>query len=387
MKSRILFVDDEPAVLEGIEMTLYKQRREWHMLFAQSGWQGLELMQQEPFDVVVADMRMPGMDGIEFLTRVKELDTDTVRMMLTGNTDLGTAIAAVNDGNVFRFLTKPCAPEALVRAVEAGIAQHRLLTAEKELLTKTLGGSIRLLVELLSMTDPQGFGRALWLRDSVRIVADSIEVSDSWEVSVAAMLSQVGFITLPQEVVSRMRDNEKLSSEEERMVSRLPEIGYKLLGHIPRLESVARIVLYQNKHFDGSGFPWNTVKGEDIPLGARIISILSDLAQLSSREESRFKVLRYMRERTGWYDPELLEQIFPLFVPPDAREVETVPVTVDQLRLGQKLCANVERTDGQIIVAAGSRVSPTLLEKISNFACLTGVKEPIYIEKNLPSRE
>jgi response regulator RpfG family c-di-GMP phosphodiesterase len=382
MKSHILFVDDEPAVLEGIEVMLYQQRHTWEMRFAASGQEGLGLVRQEPFDVVVADMRMPKMDGIEFLGQAKAIDPDAVRMMLTGNTDLGTAIAAVNDGNVFRFLTKPCAPEALTKAIAAGIDQHRLITAERDLLTKTLSGSTRLLVELLSMADPVGFGHSLWLRESVRAVTDSLRIPDAWEVVVAAMLSQIGFITLPQELVSKARQNSRLSPEESRMVSRVPEIGSRLLANIPRLESVARIVLYQSKHFDGTAFPEDPVKGRDIPLGARVIMILSDLAGISSWEGSRFKILRHVKERTGWYDPDLLGQVFPLFMPPNAREVESVPVAVSQLRLGQRLCANVERRDGQIIVAAGCRVSPSFLEKIQNFAYLTGVKEPVYVEKD-----
>src|SRR4029077_11303089 len=113
-----------------------------------------------PFAVVVSDRQMPRMDGIKFLSLVKERAPDTVRLMLTGNADLDGAIKVVNEGNIFRFLTKPCPLEVLGKAVEDALGQYRLVTAEKELLNKTLSGSIKLLCDILSMIDPQSFGRA-----------------------------------------------------------------------------------------------------------------------------------------------------------------------------------------------------------------------------------
>jgi response regulator RpfG family c-di-GMP phosphodiesterase len=205
---------------------LFKQRKIWQLRFALSAAEGLEMMAEKTFDVVVSDMRMPGMDGIELLTQVKDKYPDTVRMMLTGNTDLETAIAAVNAGNVFRFLTKPCEPEMLVAMLEAGIEQHRLVTAERELLTQTLSGSVKLLTEVLSMADPQRFGQALWLRDSVRTIAHNLKIQHSWEIVLAAMLGDIGCITLPPAVISRAREGGQLSPEEADMVVRVPQIGY-----------------------------------------------------------------------------------------------------------------------------------------------------------------
>lgn len=387
MNERVLFVDDDPAVLEGIEVMLFSQRRRWQLQFARSGREGLELIGQDPPDVVVADMRMPAMDGITFLTRVRAVAPDTVRVMLTGNADLETAIAAVNAGNVFRFLTKPCASDALLAAVEAGIEQHRLVTAERELLTKTLGGSTRLLVELLSMGDPAGFGQALWLRESVRTVTETIQIPNAWEVTVGAMLARIGVITLPPEVIAKVRDRRRLLSEEAELVARVPEIGYRLLRNIPRLEPVARIVLYQEKRYDGTGFPADAVRGAEIPIGARLIKILTDLAALSASEKARYRVLRLMRERVGWYDLELLDQVHPLFAPPGVVGDDSLAVPLSQLRLGQKLAANVVGIDGQVIVAAGSRISPSFLERIQNVASLSGINEPILVEREVPTRD
>lgn len=175
MTDRILFVDDEPSLLQGIERMLFKERKRWEMRFELSGSDGLKAIAEKPFDVVVADMRMPEMDGIEFLTKVKKTTPDTVRMMLTGNADLETAIGAVNAGNVFRFMTKPCEHETLVAMLEAGLEQVRLIRAEKELLTHTLGGTIQLLSEMLSIADPKAYAKALWMRNMVKHVVDSLQ--------------------------------------------------------------------------------------------------------------------------------------------------------------------------------------------------------------------
>ena len=130
--SRLLFVDDEPNALAGYERQL---RNTFDVATARGGAKGFELVEGHgPFAVVVADMRMPGMDGVQFLTHVKRISPSSVRMILTGMADQQTAIQAVNEGNIFRFLTKPCPPEALTRALQAGVDQYRLVNAECELL-------------------------------------------------------------------------------------------------------------------------------------------------------------------------------------------------------------------------------------------------------------
>ena len=146
MDNKILFVDDDPNILSAYTRTLHKRYR---MATASGGEEALQIIQTDgPFAVVVSDMRMPGMDGVALLTHVRNFNPDTVRIMLTGNADMGTAIEAVNQGNIFRFLTKPCEPDDLALALDGAIKQYRLVTSERELLELTLKGSIDLLVEL-----------------------------------------------------------------------------------------------------------------------------------------------------------------------------------------------------------------------------------------------
>jgi DNA-binding NtrC family response regulator len=125
----ILCVDDEPRVLDGLKLTL---RRSFDVSTATSGAEGLAILKQMAgAAVVISDMRMPGMDGAVFLTKVREQWPDSMRLLLTGEAGRDAAVAAVNEGQIFRFLSKPCAPEKLIAAVEAAVRQHQLVTADK----------------------------------------------------------------------------------------------------------------------------------------------------------------------------------------------------------------------------------------------------------------
>lgn len=136
MNNNVLFVDDDENILNA-----YKQRfrQQFRIDTALGGEQGLAAVNnQGPYAVIISDLRMPEMDGIQFLSRTREICPDSVRMILTGFGDLETAIEAVNESNIFRFLNKPCKSNVMAMAIDAGIEQYRLIRSEKELLEKTL---------------------------------------------------------------------------------------------------------------------------------------------------------------------------------------------------------------------------------------------------------
>src|SRR3990172_4243255 len=203
MSERILFVDDDPNLLASVERNF---RRQFPLETAEGGEAGLaKLAERGPYAVVVSDRQMPGMDGIQFLSAVRQRAPDTVRIMLSGNVDLEAAVRVVNEGNIFRFLIKPCPPEILSKAVEDGRAQYRLVTAEKELLNKTLSGSIKLLTDILSSVDPHSFGRAEQLRTLLTEITKDLPMENAWEIHLAAMLAPIGYVTLPPDTVLKAR--------------------------------------------------------------------------------------------------------------------------------------------------------------------------------------
>jgi len=336
---------------------------------------------------VVSDMKMPGMNGAELLAEVKELAPDTTTMMLTGHADFETAIEAVNEGRIFRFLTKPIQPRALAKAVIDGVKQYNLLRSEQELLNKTLNGSVEVLMELLELADPESFRQSRGVKDLVRKLEREGVFQESWDVEVAASLAQIGFITLPPALLEKYRKGDALNEEESRMLDMLPQVSHDLVVKIPRMESVAEIILYQNKHFNGENYPWNDVSGVDIPQGARVIKILTDLMVLLERDMEPDEALRELAGRKGWYDPKLLEAVSVVLGEDETGAAavvpQPIPVSVEDLQLGQVIMENVYTESRQMLLSGGQEVTFALLSRIRNWAKFYKIREPIMV---LPRR-
>ena len=380
MSEKILFVDDEPNILDAIKRQL---RKKFQLATATSGREGLEVIQKEgPFSVIVADMQMPEMNGIAYLKKVQENAPDRVRLMLTGNADQQTAIDAVNEGNVFRFMNKPCPLGVLLNTLEAAQNQYRLIHAEREVLEGTLNGSIKLLLEVLSITAPTISCRAIALRETAIEVARAMKVMNTWEMEMATMLSHIAYITLTTEALEKTRSGEPLSQIEQRIIDHLPETGHKLLANIPRLKRVAKIVLYQNKNFDGSGVPNDKVAGEDIPIESRILKVLFDLKeQEESKGLSYNQALEKMQENLNYYDPRVLQTVTWFLSNEEEQPAMSAPteVNVRSLAPGQILLSNVETEDGQLLFTAGHELSSAIVEKLLNYHQVQKIKEPIQV--------
>ena len=372
---KVLCVDDEPAVLEGIRVTL---RKRFRVTMATSGAQGLAAVRHRgPFAVVLSDMSMPAMDGIGFLTRVKELAPSTVRMLLTGVTDLNAAIHVVNDGQIFRFLTKPCPPKHLLNAFKAAVEQHRLLISERVLLEETLRGCIKTLTNLLSISNPAAFGRGTRIKRYARSLAQSLGAENVWEIEMAAMLSQIGCVTLPPQTAEKLYFGQPLNEGEQAMVARLPAVADELLREVPRLEDVREILALQDRHFDGRGTHPDNLAGEDIPLGARLLKIAIDLDELEAQGVSEDRRLTTMRSREGCYDPKALEALSDL-AERDVVETRTEELDLSELRPGMILEEDVVTTQKTLLIARGNDVTAELLVHLNNFP-EKSIKQPIRV--------
>lgn len=382
MSEKILFVDDDANVLASYTRQL---RKRFKFVTAQGGEAALAAAQSDgPFAVIVSDMQMPGMNGVELLGKFAELYPTTVRVMLTGNADQQTAMDAVNDGHIFRFITKPCPPEDLASAIDAALAQYRLLNAERELLEQTLAGSIKVLVDVLSLVDAEAFGKTRLLRGMTRKIAGQLKLPNLWQLDMAAMLSPIGRITLPNEITAKLRKRVKLDEDERAMVARVPEISRDLIANIPRLQDVSEIIYYQAKGFDGSGFPEGDVKGEDIPIGARVLRLVNDLVKLSAGQPKDPEAWEQLNGRAQLYDPTVLAAARALYASESQDEAAETQekreaMTFGRLRPGDLLASNIETSDDQLILAAGNELSEALLEKLRNLHRVRKFKEPIYV--------
>ena len=381
MSETILLVDDEPNALAGYKRQL---RKRFAIETAEGGAAGLARIEQDgPFAVVVSDMMMPGMNGVEFLGEVMERAPQTVRLMLTGNADQGTAKAAVNEGCVFRFLTKPIEPDAFGAALEAALGHHRLLSAEKELLERTLAGSVKVLVDLLSLIDQKGFGRGATMRRWARLLARKLKLPQPWTVEMAAMLARIGEVTLPPELRGPLAAGGQPSPLEIEMRRRIPEVSRDLIANIPRMAGVAEIVAYQEKRYDGGGFPEDSLSGESIPAGARLLKILSDLYGFCDGYEVTEAAFDTLARDVGAYDPKLLRDVRDnralLQGDQAAGGGRVVEVTAAGLEPGDRLSIDLKTEAGDLVLAAGHELTAPLIEKLRNLVRLKQVRDPVRV--------
>ncbi len=375
---RILFVDDDPNILNAYRRRL---RKVFRFDTAQGGEQALKMLNGTGrYAVVCTDMRMPGMDGLEFLTRVKKRSPDSVRLMLTGDGEQEVAMRAVNKGNVFRFLTKPCPPELMAEALVSAIKQYRLLRSEKELLSKTLKGAVEVLLEVLSLTSPVAFCRATAIRDYVRKLARELGIEDCWEFEVAALLSQIGCVTLPQEMLERLYRREPLTEIEKSAFENHPLVGSQLISKIPRLEEVARCIAFQEKRFDGSGQPDEVCKGRRIPLGARMLKVVGDLVALENVGVASQEAMARLSTRLGWYDPKILKALDRIVH--GKQSLRSMTVKMERLVPGMILDQDIWSPENRLLLGRGHAVTSLLCERLRN---LRDIMEPTPVRVLVPT--
>lgn len=374
-RERILLVDDDPNILAGYTRTL---RRHYTVETAPGGDAGLaSIAGHGPFSVVVSDMRMPGMDGVQFLSQVRRQAPQTVRMMLTGNADQQTAIEAVNEGHIFRFISKPCPPERLLKNLFAGCQQYRLVTAERELLEKTLQGSVGILAEVLSLVSPAAFGRAQRLKRYVHHLATVLDPESAWQYELAALLSQLGCVSLPPDLIAHFNDGVQLSPDEERLFAAHPAVGGRLIEKIPRLETVARIVARQLQPYGSQ--PDATVDGatDTVAMGAQLLRVAVDYDLRTSRGESCRAALAAMHERAGEYNPRLLGLLEPLGG--ELEDVEIRAVRLAELTCVMTVHEPITAVNGMTLVGKGQAITMSVLERLHGFHQGMGVIEPILV--------
>jgi response regulator RpfG family c-di-GMP phosphodiesterase len=373
--TRVLFVDDEPNVLDGIRRQL---RGKYKVFTATSGAEGLELLSREAMiPIVVSDMRMPLMNGAEFLAQVRRRWSDSVRLVLSGQSEINAAIDAVNEGHILRFLTKPCAPEVLTGTLEAAYQQYRLVVAERELLEKTLNGAVTLLTEIMAMVDKEAFSKATRLKRYVEELSGALELSNAWELKLAAMLSQIGCLSVPREILDKVMAGQELSGNERELYEEHPRIAAGLLERIPRLERVARMIA------DHGQAPAADVLSKDLTawdvqiLGAQVVRVASEFDTLLTQGASRHQAVKNLADGSGKFHPALLDALLKIDVTDVGENVRSVRVV--NLRTGMIIDEDLKTTGGTLLVAHGSQVTDTMLSVLRNYARDGRVQEPFRV--------
>lgn len=372
---RVLLVDDEPILLDTMAQLLEYQ---YDVTTAVGPAQGLAAVEQNgPFAVVVSDMNMPGMSGTEFLARLRDISPDTVRVMLTGCNDFESAALAVNEGQVFRFLTKPCPYEQVTATLDACLEQYRLVRAERELLEDTLAGSVQVLSEILALVNPEAFGQASRVRRYIRHMAAQLNLRETWQFELAGLLSQIGCVAISPDILRKTWAGDTLSRDESAMLASHPAVGRALLARIPRMEAIARIIGRQRTGPPAEAAPPEEGDTPTVILGGAMLTTALELDQRLAQGKSLEEAITGMARRPDLYPPHLLQTLETL--KPIGQDWVPRLVHVRQLETFMVLDEDVHARNGFLLAPKGHELTTPLIHRLRSFRLGIGVVEPFRV--------
>jgi len=377
MNNKILCVDDEESILKGFQLNL---RKDFELHLASNGTEGLEVFDREQgFALVLSDMRMPQMDGATMLSEIKKRDPEVVTVLLTGHTDFESAMSAVNEGSIFRMLSKPCPPEMLIKVLGDGLAQHDLIKSKRILLDQTLRGAVDALAQSLSTAKPLFFGRAQRVRRIANELADLINLNDAWRVDIASIFSQLAYISLPESVSEDVYYKKDLTPAVKEMLGKFPDDTQNLIEKIPGLEEVGEILVklavqHRFEEDDGSG----------IRKAASILRVALDFDYYEEQGHDRSLIVQTLKSRKDDYDPDVTECLSQLLAVAE-QKYRLEEILIRRLETGMRLAQELRLADGLLVASSGTDVDRQLLKVIRNYvSCYAESPFPKKIQVTVP---
>ena len=355
---KILCVDDEPRVLEGLRRHL---RERFVVLTATGGAEALQILgNNKDLAVVVSDMRMPEMDGATLLRHTRAVRPSAVRVLLTGQADMAAAIKAINEGQIFRFLTKPCAPDQFLSVMDEAIRQHELIVAERVLLQRTLVGAIKALTDIMTLVSPAVVGRAQRLKRRVSALVTELNLDDRWQVEVAALLSYLGQVSLPDFLTYKLARGRELDAEESARVNNATRAANRLIAHVPRLEPVSAILASLSEPVLGEA------PGTPDPLHVQVLRLAMEAERLEAQGLQSHAILESL-QASGDFPVTLLAALRTA-LRQEHGTLERVEVPVAALTIGMVLDEDITTTREILIAPRGCEVTLSFVEHIAHFA-------------------
>jgi response regulator RpfG family c-di-GMP phosphodiesterase len=300
--------------------------------------------------------------------------------MLTGHADLEAVVRIVNEGQIFRFLLKPCPTELMKKNIEDGISQYRIQLAEKILIEQTLSGSIKVLTDILTLVNPRAFSRASRVRKMVKEFTQNMNVKDLWQLEIAAALSQIGCVSVPDIIISKVYNNKQLLAHEAPVFMSHTKVGSEMIASIPRLKPISRIIAYQEKFYNGTGYPLDAISGDSIPFGARVLKLALDYDSLVQSGENPDHIFEVIEKRTkmGCYDPRLVKALKEFTGP--KKKYALKEVSLNKLENTMVLAEDLYNIDGDVLLGSkGQEVTDSFIAKLVNLEKSQGIKQPVSV--------
>ncbi|MDB4724747.1 response regulator [bacterium] len=356
-KARVLLVDDEPLVSSGLRRM---HQQSFDFVCASSPEEAFERLEADgPFAVVVSDYQMPKVNGAEFLSEVAERYPDTSRVMLTGQGNLETAVEAVNRGSIFRFLMKPCDPALFRKVVSDAAEQYRLRRAERDLMRNTVKGAVEVLVEVMALNNPAAFGRSRRVQRLVAAAARELGLESTWELETASLLSQLGFVAIPDVVVERAATGQPLTADQERMLEGHPELACRLVAKIPRLQTVAAMI--------APGAASDGTADVAVQVAARLLRAATDYEELIALGAEPQQAQAALADPTRGHDARTVHAVATAGAELHRSTLQAVPIA--KLQTGMILAEDLRAMGGgQVILKRGVELSESSLQRLRNYS-------------------
>ncbi|RFC34042.1 MAG: Response regulator c-di-GMP phosphodiesterase RpfG family [Candidatus Nitrotoga sp. SPKER] len=425
----LLCVDDEQNILFAL-CRLFRSDG-YRVLTATSGDAGIKLLESEQVDLVISDMRMPEMDGARFLEMVRSRWPDTLRILLTGHADITSTIEAINQGQIFRYISKPWDDQdmrlivrhalehkqlehdkrrlealtqrqneelrelnaSLEARVEARTAELRLthdaLAAVNEKLKTSFLTSIKVFSNLIEVTEGSRSGHSRRVADLARRIAVKIGLdrAATQDVMLAGLLHDIGKIGMPDALLTKSVS--QMNTEEFILFKKHPIKGELALMALDSLRSAARLLRSHHERYDGQGYP-DGLSATDIPLGARILAVANDydglqIGSFSTKRLTSVEALAFLQQsRSKRYDPQVLDAFASLSGSEIAEKVQKeCAMGPNALRPGMILSRDLISREGALLLAADSTLDDSLIKQIRGYTCYEERNVVIHVHADM----
>ena len=422
----LLLVDDEPSILSSLRRLFRPQG--YHVLTAEGGQAGLDLLQGETVDLVISDMRMPGMDGARFLEKVRRVQPNAARILLTGYADIASTIAAINEGEIDRYIAKPWDDNDILLVVREALARRSLEQRNRELteLTGRQNDELRALnasleqrvrsrtaeieqindmlnvayAELKSnfMLSMQIFAGLMELRHNgmsghsrrVAVWAKKVcaklrlDERTSHDIHVAALLHDIGKIGFPDGLLSKPVS--LMTPEETARYRKHPLNAEAALMPLVQLQTVAKYIRSQHERYDGKGFP-DGFEAEEIPIGARVLAPIIDYETLmaGTLAERRFSpedaAASIRRGAGSRYDDKVVDALLEVLREPIEEDRDDRCISALDLAAGMVLSRDLVSPQGTLLLAAGYVFDARVVRQVREYAQREGAKLMLYVRR------
>jgi response regulator RpfG family c-di-GMP phosphodiesterase len=415
----LLFVDDERNILSALNRLFRPQG--YRIFTAEGGPAALQIMERQAIDLVISDMRMPGMDGAQLLAHIAERWPDTTRMLLTGYADIQSTVSAINHGHIYRYISKPWDDNDIKLNVATAIEQKKLVEEKRRLeaLTKQQNAELHALNEqletkvrqrteqlqhahqnlidsyhaslhvfsgLIELREGRAPGHAKRVAERCAQLARHLQLTEAFTQTLynAALLHDIG--TLGFDSALPQKSFESLTLSERSEYIKHPDIAAALLMHMEPLHEAVPIIKAHREHWDGSGYP-EGLKDQEIPLGARILCLINDydklqLGLLTKQTMTPLHARTFLeRNKRRRYDPQLVDAFLAL-PEPDHFPKLGLAVSVLQLREGMVLSRELTTPDGILLLAKGAIINARVISTLAKLEKAVGTPLAIYVTQS-----